>query len=47
MKHGKGEFRWSSGGCYVGNYKFDFKHGYGEVSWADGSFFKGTWTKGI
>ena len=47
MKHGQGEFRWSTGGLYTGAYKDDLKCGYGEMSWADGCTYKGTWEYGI
>lgn len=47
MKHGQGEFRWSTGGYFKGNYKNDIKSGYGVMTWADGSVYKGTWVNGI
>lgn len=47
MKHGFGEFRWSTGGFYRGGYQEDIKTGYGEMYWVDGSIYKGTWTRGI
>ena len=47
MKHGYGEFRWSSGGYYKGHYSFDSKESYGEMYWADGSIYRGQWKAGI
>ena len=41
MKHGQGEFRWASGGYYIGGYFNDIKNGYGEMNWADGSIYRG------
>jgi len=31
MKHGKGEFKWGSGGLYLGSYKLDQKEGFGKM----------------
>jgi hypothetical protein len=47
MKHGKGEFKWGSGGHYLGSYKLDQKDGFGEMKWADGSCYKGFWKNGV
>ena len=47
MKHGHGEFRWATGGHYIGEYREDIKCGYGEMYWADGSIYRGTWERGI
>ena len=47
MKHGNGEFRWASGGHYIGKYNEDIKQGYGEMFWVDGSIYRGIWDKGI
>ena len=47
MKHGKGCFKWATGGEFVGEYKNDLKIGYGEMTWGDGSVYKGTWDNGI
>ena len=47
MKHGSGEFRWASGGHYIGQYREDIKQGYGEMYWADGSIYRGMWDSGI
>lgn len=47
MKHGKGEFKWGTGGHYKGDYLNDVKSGYGEMTWGDGSIYKGTWDHGV
>ena len=47
MKHGKGEFKWGSGGHYLGSYQLDQKDGFGEMKWADGSCYKGFWKNGV
>jgi len=47
MKNGYGEFRWSSGNVYKGNYKDDQRNGFGEMIWADGTRYIGEWKKGI
>lgn len=46
-KQGYGEFKWSSGNIYKGNYKNDLRNGYGEMYWTDGSIYKGNWVNGI
>ena len=46
-KQGYGEFRWSSGNLYKGNYKNDLRNGYGEMYWTDKSIYKGNWVNGI
>ena len=43
MKHGYGEFRWSTGSVYKGSYEVDKKKGFGEMFWADNSIFRGYW----
>lgn len=47
MKHGFGEFVWSTGSRYKGNYVKDIKEGYGEMFWNDGSVYKGFWKNGV
>lgn len=47
MKHGQGEFKWGSGGHYLGSYKLDQKDGFGVMKWADGSCYKGFWKNGV
>lgn len=47
MKHGYGEFQWTSGSFYKGQYKEDVKRGFGEMHWYDGCVFKGYWENGI
>ena len=47
MKHGYGEFTWSSGSKFKGEYVKDKKRGYGEMYWADGSLYRGFWDNGV
>jgi hypothetical protein len=47
MKHGYGEFIWSSGSKFKGSYHKDKKRGYGEMYWADGSLYRGYWEDGV
>lgn len=46
MKNGYGEFKWTSGNMYKGNYKSDLRDGHGEMTWSDGSKYIGEWKKG-
>jgi len=39
--HGKGEFIWSDGRKYVGDYNNDKKHGLGLFIWPDGKKYDG------
>jgi len=43
---GTGEFTWSDGRKYKGQYLEDKKHGYGEFEWKDGRKYKGNWAYG-
>ena len=43
MKHGYGEFSWSTGSVYKGSYEADKKKGFGEMFWADKSIYRGYW----
>ncbi len=44
--HGNGEFTWSDGRRYTGEYFEDRKHGHGEFEWPDGRKYKGGWKDG-
>mmetsp|Transcript_4482 Transcript_4482/g.6694 ORF Transcript_4482/g.6694 Transcript_4482/m.6694 type:complete len:122 (-) Transcript_4482:1503-1868(-) len=47
MKHGYGEFTWSTGSKFKGNYIKDKKKGYGEMHWSDSSIYRGYWDNGV
>ncbi len=42
-KEGYGEFHWSTGNHYKGNFKDDERHGHGKMFWTDGSVYEGNW----
>jgi hypothetical protein len=44
--HGKGNFTWSDGRKYDGNYVDDKKDGYGVFTWPDGRRYEGNWSNG-
>lgn len=44
--HGKGNFTWSDGRKYEGNYVDDKKDGYGVFTWPDGRKYEGNWSNG-
>ncbi len=43
---GEGEFTWTDGRRYLGEYLDDKKHGYGIFEWPDGKKYKGYWENG-
>lgn len=40
-ENGYGEYKYSGGNVYKGNFKDQLRNGYGEFKWADGSVYKG------
>lgn len=44
--HGNGEFKWSDGRVYVGEYANDKKHGQGVYTWPDGRYYDGRFHNG-
>lgn len=44
--HGFGEFHWTNGEVFKGNFKNDLKDGYGELDWGNGKIFKGNYKEG-
>lgn len=43
---GFGEYRWTDGRIYSGEYREDKKHGYGIYKWVDGREYQGNWALG-
>ena len=43
---GKGNFTWSDGRRYFGDYWNDKKHGHGIFEWTDNRKYEGTWVDG-
>ena len=43
---GEGNFYWTDGRIYVGNYSGDKKNGHGVFYWADGGRYEGVWMDG-
>ncbi len=44
--HGKGNYHWSNGDKYEGDWKENMMNGKGKKTYANGAFYDGTWLNG-
>jgi len=44
--HGKGNYHWSNGDKYEGDWKKNLQNGIGLKTYANGAFYDGTWLNG-
>ena len=44
--HGKGNYHWSNGDKYEGDWKENLQNGKGIKTYASGAFYDGTWLNG-